>query len=105
MYFVAKFSCRPVGDWTIEFVWFLQGKSYNCFTYLAQPSHIVDHLQPYHWYKKLVLLGARYYQFPHSYLAAIESVKSIDDPDESRRKQHDVLIKKILRFCDDPLIL
>ena len=80
-----------------------QGQNYSCFTYLAQPSHIVDHLQPYHWYKKLVLLGAGYCQFPDSYLAAIESVKSIDDPDESRRKEHDVLIKKILRFCDDAL--
>jgi len=80
-----------------------QGQNYSCFTYLAQPSHVVDHLQPYHWYKKLVLLGARYCQFPDSYLAAIESVKSIDDPDESRRKEHDVLIKKILHFCDDPL--
>ena len=80
-----------------------QGQDYSCYTYLAQPSHIVDHLQPYHWYKKLVLLGARYLQFPHYYLAAIESIKSIDDPDASRRKEHDVLIKKILRFCDDPL--
>ena len=69
-----------------------QGQDYSCFTYLAQPSHIVDHLQPYHWYKKLVLLGARYLQFPHSYLAAIESIKSFDDPDASRRKEHDVLI-------------
>lgn len=78
-----------------------QGMDYSCFTYLAQPSYIVDHLQPYHWYKKLVLLGALYCQFPHSYVAAIESVKSIDDPDDSRRKEHDVLIKKILRFSDD----
>lgn len=78
-----------------------QGQNYSCFTYIAQPSHIVDHLQPYHWYKKLVLLGARYCQFPHSYLAAIESVKSIDDPDLSRTNEHDVLIKKILRFRDD----
>ena len=75
-----------------------QGQSCSCFTYLAQPSHIADHLQPYHWYKKLVLLGAQYLRFPHSYIAAIESVKSIDDPDESRRKEHDVLIKKMQRF-------
>jgi hypothetical protein len=50
-----------------------------------------------------VLLGARYCQFPQSYLAAIESVKSIDDPDLSRTNEHDVLIKKILRFRDDSL--
>jgi hypothetical protein len=81
-----------------------QGRDFSCFTYLAQPTHIVDHLQPYHWYKKLVLLGARYLQFPHSYIAAIESVKSIDDPDESRTKEHDDLIRKILHFCDSPIL-
>ena len=80
-----------------------QGQDYSCFTYLAQETHIVDHLQPYHWYKKLVILGARYLQFPHSYVASIESVNSIDDPDEIRRKEHDALIKKILHFCDNPL--
>jgi len=81
-----------------------QGRNYSCFTYLAQPSHIVDHLQPYHWYKKLVLMGARYLQFPHSYVSSIESVKSIDDPNENRRNEHDVLIKKILHFRDTPLM-
>jgi hypothetical protein len=50
-----------------------------------------------------VLLGAHYLQFPHSYIAAIESVKSIDDPDESRTKEHDDLIRKILHFCDNPI--
>ena len=75
-----------------------QGQDYSCFTYLAQPSYIVDHLQPYHWYKKLVLLGAHYLQFPQSYLASIESIKSIDHPDLSRRKEPEVLIKKILDF-------
>ena len=80
-----------------------QGKDYNCFTYFAQPSHIADHLQPYHWYKDLVLLGARHLQFPDYYVSSIESVKSIDDPNEKRRKEHDALINKIHLFRDNPL--
>jgi hypothetical protein len=80
-----------------------QDQDYSCFTYLAQTSHIVEHLQPYHWYKKLVLLGARYLQFPYSYVSSIESVKSIDDPNEKRSKEHEALIKKILHFRENPL--
>ncbi|WP_186078780.1 gamma-glutamylcyclotransferase family protein [Burkholderia gladioli] len=36
-------------------------------------------LSPYHWYKHHVLFGARTAQFPLEYIAAIESVVSIED--------------------------
>lgn len=75
-----------------------QDKEYSCFTYHAQQSHIVDNLKPYHWYKKLVLLGARYLRFPDLYVSTIESVKSIQDPNDSRRKDHEILIDKIINF-------
>jgi gamma-glutamylcyclotransferase len=41
-------------------------------------------LKPYHWYKKLVLAGAREHSLPADYIAAIENVESIKDPDEAR---------------------
>jgi gamma-glutamylcyclotransferase len=75
-----------------------QGREYNCFTYLAQESHIVDDLRPYHWYKNLVVLGARYLQFPDTYISSIESVESVEDPHEERRKEHELLIEKIINF-------
>ena len=28
----------------------INGNTHTCFTYLAQQSHIFDHLNPYHWY-------------------------------------------------------
>lgn len=88
-------------DEPLEIVY--QGQTYDCFTYRAQTSHIVDHLLPYHWYKQLVLLGARYCEFPPAYIAAIEAVSSIDDADAERSEAHDVLIQKMLGFSDDSL--
>jgi hypothetical protein len=74
------------------------GKEYTCFTYLAQQSHIVDNLKPYHWYKKLVILGARYLEFPDSYLSSIEVVESMEDPDPTRRNEKETLIENIINF-------
>lgn len=41
-------------------------------------------LRPYNWYKAIVLAGAREHRLPDNYVAAIESVISIPDPDEKR---------------------
>lgn len=73
-----------------------QGREYTCFTYLAQPSYIVDNWPPYHWYKQLVVLGARYLQFPEEYVNSLASVESVDDPVEPRRKKHEALIEKLI---------
>lgn len=72
------------------------GDKYTCFTYLAQQSHIVDNLNPYHWYKKLVILGAQYLSFPGSYISCIEAVESMEDPDTMRRKEKEILIERII---------
>ena len=74
------------------------GNEYKCFTYLAQQSHIVDNLKPYHWYKKLVILGAQYLEFPGSYISSIEEVKSMEDPDSTRRKEKEELIESIIKY-------
>ena len=76
----------------------LHGKEYSCFTYFAQQSYIENNLKPYHWYKNLVVLGARHLQFPDVYVRSIEMIESVEDPDETRRKQHEQLIKKIVNF-------
>ena len=59
---------------------------------------IADDLKPYHWYKNLVVLGARYLQFPDTYISSIEAVQSVEDPHEERRKEHEVLIEKIINY-------
>ena len=75
-----------------------QGNAYTCFTYIAQDAYIVDNLKPYHWYKNLVVLGAKYLQFPASYVSFIESVESVEDPDVKRRKEQEMLIEAIVNF-------
>lgn len=75
-----------------------EGTAYTCFTYLAQQSHIVDDLKPYHWYKKLVVLGANYLSFPSSYISSVEEVASVEDPDPKRRKEKELLIESIINY-------
>jgi len=75
----------------------LHGEEYSTFTYFAQESHIVDGLKPYHWYKDLVVLGAKHLQFPQAYVRFIESIESFEDPDERRRRQNQTLIERILQ--------
>ncbi len=72
--------------------------NYTCFTYLAQQSHIVGNLKPYHWYKKLVILGAQYLKFPVSYISSIEARESMEDPDPTRRKEMEELIERIIKY-------
>ena len=73
-------------------------KQYRCFTYLAQPTHITENLKPYRWYKQLVCLGAKYLHFPAAYIASIESVTAIEDPDPGRRRKNDALIARMLNY-------
>jgi hypothetical protein len=71
---------------------------YTCFTYLAQQSHIVEGLKPYHWYKQLVILSARYLEFPDAYISSIEAVESMEDPDLTRRNKKSALIERIINY-------
>ena len=52
----------------------LHGKEHSCFTYFAQQSYIENDLKPYHWYKDLVVLGAKHLQFPNAYVRSIELI-------------------------------
>lgn len=51
-------------------------------TYFA--THIDTSLKPFHWYKEHVLWGAREHALPDAYVAAIEDVHSIPDPDRGK---------------------
>ena len=76
----------------------LHGKEYSCYTYFAQQSYIEHNLKPYHWYKDLVVLGSQHLQFPNAYVRSIELIESVEDPDETRREHHHMLIEKIVNF-------
>lgn len=75
------------------------GLSREVFSYVAAPDHVDQDLKPYHWYKQLVLAGAGYHAFPPDYIAAIEAVRSVDDPDPERRAAN----ASLLRQCSSSL--
>ena len=81
----------------------LDGRKRHAYAYIAKPDFLDDDLQPYHWYKELVLHGARFHAFPEHYLGDIALVRSMDDPDPSRRKKISRLILDIQRWEEDSI--
>ena len=73
----------------------LNGTAYTPYVYMASATHIDASLSPYHWYKRLVLAGARYHRFPLAYIAILEAVRSIPDPDVTRRREHEQLLVQL----------
>ncbi len=73
----------------------LHGKTYTPYIYKAQSTHIDPTLIPYHWYKSLVLAGARYHKLPPDYVASIEATPSKSDPDARRTQENENLLRHI----------
>ncbi|MDH3532641.1 MAG: gamma-glutamylcyclotransferase [Gammaproteobacteria bacterium] len=58
----------------------------SCFTYVANDAHIVDNLDPYCWYREMVVLGCHRLGFPTAYISGITAVTPLRDPDHKRRE-------------------
>ncbi len=58
------------------------GREVPAFTYLATRTD--SRLKPYAWYKAHVLRGAREHGLPAHYVATIQAVEAVPDPDSSR---------------------
>lgn len=56
----------------------------RCFTYIASSSHIRPGLEPFDWYKAMVLRGCAVNRFPADYVATIRAVDAVPDPDRER---------------------
>lgn len=73
----------------------LGGVGYTPFVYLAQPTHITQELKPFHWYKALVVAGARHHRLPDSYIGRLEAVTSVPDPQHQRAAEHEALLMRL----------
>ncbi|HXE75508.1 MAG TPA: gamma-glutamylcyclotransferase family protein [Candidatus Xenobia bacterium] len=60
------------------------GQMYSALMYFASRSHIDPSLKPYSWYVRFVSEGAKQHTLPANYVAAIEAVPSVNDPDTRR---------------------
>jgi len=70
----------------------LNGETYQAYAYVAASTHIDASLVPYDWYKDMVLLGARYHRLPSEYIAKIEAVASVPDPDPKRAATNEAIL-------------
>lgn len=67
----------------------------DAFTYRAEEEHIEQGLQPFDWYKRFVVLGASWFDFPEDYLHQLEQQPSIPDHDPDRVRQNAILLSEL----------
>lgn len=67
----------------------------QCFTYIAMPNAVDEALIPYSWYKRLVMLGCEYHDFPSPYVEAIRTIADANDPVIDRRTVHLDLVGRL----------
>lgn len=64
----------------------------TCFTYVATALGTLD---PFDWYKDLVLAGARFHRFPDRYLAELDAFPATTDPDPGRSQRNRALLQRM----------
>lgn len=67
----------------------------ECFTYVALRSHLCDTLQPYDWYKAMVVLGCGALGMPLDYIERIGAIDAVDDPDEARSTEQWKVVERL----------
>ena len=67
----------------------------ECFTYVPAGSHVRIELEPYDWYREIVLLGCDAHDFPGEYAEMIRRQSTMRDPDADRRKLNRDLIEQL----------
>ena len=67
----------------------------ECNSYAAEDSHIDNTLDPYDWYKELVLIGARAHNFPVEYIDKIDAVIARQDLDSRRSADRWTTVEKV----------
>ena len=73
----------------------VSARTYTPYLYAAAPGHRDPGLVPYHWYKGLVLAGARYHGLPADYLATIDAIHSVPDPNRRRSQDNELLLARL----------
>jgi len=60
----------------------------TCLIYIGDDKYIDESINPYTWYKELVLVGCEYHEFSSSYIQQISNVPAKEDPNQVRHKQN-----------------
>jgi len=91
-----QFEGSGYGHTSFELI--VNQETYTCFAYVGLPTHLEDSLQPFHWYKSLIILGAEFHDFPNSYIKPIRRTPSIADPDPHRNRKNNHLLANIQTY-------
>ncbi|MFT5756052.1 MAG: gamma-glutamylcyclotransferase [Alteromonadaceae bacterium] len=67
------------------------GEVFEALTYYA--LNLDTSLKPYSWYLNHVIIGAKETQVPIEYLAIIESIECLEDPDKNRDAKQRLMYK------------
>ena len=67
----------------------------HCSTYIAASNAINDDLQPFDWYKEMVLLGCVFNGFPSAYTGSVKRVSAVKDTNSARSSSMWSLVRKL----------
>ncbi len=71
-------------------VFLRNGRPARVWIYVSAQNQRDESLHPYTWYKRFLVEGAREHRLPRSYVASLESIVAIEDPngERDRRKRN-----------------
>lgn len=70
---------------------------FYAFTYVAHKERVFSGLEPFTWYKELVIEGAKEHCLPEVYIKGLEDIEAASDPNVTRAKQYQqFLAQKVL---------
>lgn len=65
----------------------------TAYTYVAREGHVEHGLQPFSWYKSIVVAGAHAHGLPVSYIERLAGVGALNDPDRERHAHHQAIVE------------
>lgn len=69
---------------------------YLCFTYIASIDALRSDMQPYTWYRDLVIAGAEFQGFPSDYVEELKRLETLSDPNSDRASENAELLERLL---------
>jgi len=74
----------------------------TAYAYVAKADHVDFNLRPFHWYKSIVVAGARRHVLPADYVAHIAAVDSSPDSDGDRDALHRAMLGDVFTTGANP---
>jgi gamma-glutamylcyclotransferase len=73
----------------------------TAYTYVAKAGHVQPGLQPFEWYKSIVVAGARAHILPEVYVESLTTVYAVSDPDSERHAHHQAILDEAAEALGD----